>query len=784
MPYLPGKIPLRGWLTDSPYSAVPDGYTDDMLNVMPSDVFRRRIRLGMRPASNRVYSFSENQNVQCMIRTISFNNATTPPTRKDRLIIVAGGKFYYLDPDSSQPIQITNVPAGNPNTNAVLSATVAHIEGVQRGRYAYFVDGSGTNGYVKVDLLSASLQISYWHHGSSGPEDHVTATVGANTYTATLISQFGSRIVLAGVKTLENIWYLSNTTDPDDWNPSGTIADAQAGTASSIGPVGDEIVAMSPLGTSGFLFAGKRSLSYLTADPVFDSGARMASLSKTIGAVGTRAICEGPEKTVYLLGQDGLYRIRPNDFDVDRGSLISLNRLDSFFSDLKYDKIDPVLHYDVERRGVWIFLTRTDAPANSTHLFYSEQVDGFFPMRFYDPLFYGANVVCQSSASDGRNQIMLAAYKNTISCFDQRLVSGCDGFAATGFSPAVPSTLTQKQDQLIESRVSIGPILAAQPSVVFAKELQVELADDPYNISSSLKSDGESIADRPQAIIIGADTPQLVIAENLNTITVEVLYAESFDGGDSAGGFSLTIDGGSASNAGTTSIDGAYAKPLTGIYITQDSLQNLLTRKYYTEDNIYMIERKEFLPVATGSFIVGNWYQISTAGSQTWTAIGAANNSVGTIFKATGAGTSGNGGIAKEISWLIRFKDPTINNSTSDSETVVMIQESTGETNPDEVQSGTYRFISYRTGSPQKTSIPSAAVRASKFDAAEFNYMGYLREGINNRMRCRFRYGVMYVRIESTGWPWVLERVAMDVEIASARKSVVDVNAKDESNLK
>ena len=48
MPYLPGKIPFRGWITDSPYSAVPDGYTADILNIMPADPFRRRVRLGTR----------------------------------------------------------------------------------------------------------------------------------------------------------------------------------------------------------------------------------------------------------------------------------------------------------------------------------------------------------------------------------------------------------------------------------------------------------------------------------------------------------------------------------------------------------------------------------------------------------------------------------------------------------------------------------------------------------------------------------------------------------------
>tara|TARA_R110000822_G_scaffold310306_1_gene442543 strand:- start:1181 stop:1954 length:774 start_codon:yes stop_codon:yes gene_type:complete len=40
-----------------------------------------------------------------------------------------------------------------------------------------------------------------------------------------------------------------------------------------------------------------------------------------------------------------------------------------------------------------------------------------------------------------------------------------------------------------------------------------------------------------------------------------------------------------------------------------------------------------------GSFVTGTYYAIKTAGNTNFTLVGSANNSVGTIFKATGAGT-------------------------------------------------------------------------------------------------------------------------------------------------
>ena len=51
---------------------------------------------------------------------------------------------------------------------------------------------------------------------------------------------------------------------------------------------------------------------------------------------------------------------------------------------------------------------------------------------------------------------------------------------------------------------------------------------------------------------------------------------------------------------------------------------------------------KDMIPVAAGGFVVGRIYRIATAGTTDFTLIGAANNTVGTTFTATGAG-SGNG---------------------------------------------------------------------------------------------------------------------------------------------
>lgn len=43
--------------------------------------------------------------------------------------------------------------------------------------------------------------------------------------------------------------------------------------------------------------------------------------------------------------------------------------------------------------------------------------------------------------------------------------------------------------------------------------------------------------------------------------------------------------------------------------------------------------------INAGSFVAGQWYEITTVGTTTWTAIGAASNTLGVIFLATGVGS-------------------------------------------------------------------------------------------------------------------------------------------------
>ncbi len=54
-----------------------------------------------------------------------------------------------------------------------------------------------------------------------------------------------------------------------------------------------------------------------------------------------------------------------------------------------------------------------------------------------------------------------------------------------------------------------------------------------------------------------------------------------------------------------------------------------------------------------GNFVVDKYYKITTAGNTSFTGIGAANNNVGTIFKATGVGSGTGTAYQESIPWIL-----------------------------------------------------------------------------------------------------------------------------------
>lgn len=719
MPYIGANLPYKGWTTDTQFSTVPPGFSHDMLNVMPVDQGRRRLRLSSRAGFNPIYEFGSAGPVQCMVRCVAYTGAAgqLKTVIKDRTIIVNAGVVYYLERGGVPTVCDVATGPDAPASAPAIDATARTVEGSQFNDYVYLCDGKN---YVKVNISLTVPLVEKW----GGPYGTVKVTVGGSHNYATLLARYGARIVLSGVADAETNWFMSRIDDPEDWTPTSsndTDAIAGGGVGSPYGTLGDRIIALIPLGNTGLLFAGQRSMSYLTVDPALDPDTSIITLSRNIGIVGPRAFCYGPEKIAYILGYEGLYRVSPNDFSLDRGNLISLNVLDSFFSKTQWEDIDVVLSYDIELRGVWVWMTRRDQPSVSVHLFYSEQTGGFFPQRLYEPEFYGALSSCQAIVTDGRTPVVLmGSAEGKIGYFDYRIISGIDGYPASGYNLSfggtyTPPTPEESEDRRVLSNTSIGPLLGDLGTRVMLRDVLVELNSEEHLPDEDVKGD----LPRPTLSLSYGDTAEKAIASSLTTVRFVQVLSVAVDGGVAGtSSFASTIDGGSAPPSSITAHeDGGYAPTVYGNYEARSTFVDPENRIYdgAVPDAEYYLKR------------------------DTWDAAER---------------------------WLVY---------NTDNASLVYVQQALNGVYSADPTVGEYRFR------PDGVTT-SAGLRSD--DTAEFQgvllesenlALGELYEGNNNHFRCRVRAGAAYLQISSQGYPWALERASVLIDPVGPRRTVREV---------
>ena len=271
------------------------------------------------------------------------------------------------------------------------------VRAVQVGNDVYLVTGRH---YYKIDLSATTPVIEEWtnYNGTGNlPED----TVGNK---CSLITRFGGRVVMSGLSSSRNNWFMSKIGDPEDWTPtSGATGthDAQAGdTSTNFGKLGEPITAIFPFGESGLMLAGRHTLTYLTADPVVSS-AQFVRMSNGIGVLGPDAWCQGPEKTCYIASGDGVYLIQPNQFNIQRGQSVTTGRLDGFFSSVNPSEVNIHLAYDPPRSTIFMFVNRESDPDNLVHYQHHIPTQSWWTFKIADPRMDVIRASCYYTPIDG-----------------------------------------------------------------------------------------------------------------------------------------------------------------------------------------------------------------------------------------------------------------------------------------------------------------------------------------------------------------------------------------------
>jgi hypothetical protein len=189
-----------------------------------------------------------------------------------------------------------------------------------------------------------------------------TSTVGQVPTGCPLIAYFSSRIVLAGAAVAPHVWYMSRQNNETDWDYAPIAMDVQravAGTSSTAGMPGDPITALAVHSDDYLVIGCRSSLWRMTGDPA--NGGVLISLSRTVGIIGANAWCICPDGSMIFLSLDGLYSL---DAGGDAYPVsISRDTLPAEFTNINPDMVIPSIEYDVQGRGIHIYLTSTSSNA-------------------------------------------------------------------------------------------------------------------------------------------------------------------------------------------------------------------------------------------------------------------------------------------------------------------------------------------------------------------------------------------------------------------------------------
>jgi hypothetical protein len=479
------------------------------------------------------------------------------------------------------------------------------------------------------------------------------------------------------------------------------------------------------------MFATRHGLSYLTADPVVD-GARIIELSRSVGIISERAWCSSDSQVIYLMAQDGMYRVVPNEFQVTKSGRVTGGRLDSYFQQQDFDALNCVLGYDAEAQNVHVMLSRTDLPDSSVHLLYNQPTDSFWPIQTGWVMFRAPTCAGEFPLGDARAPILaFGSAQGYIAWFDRDLTSGVDGQSATGYkSLGLTVTNAQAATQRINSNLIFGPVVQPNLAEVMMKDIRVEMSMDISQDDPAFSTPIDRLTG-PFLSIRSGETAEDAIGQSLVSVNVvEDMDAPAFslDGGgtadftsDPVAGYTGGVQPSSGNPSFTSALDLFYETPIAGTYSTSDTL-------------------------------------IQDPGARTYT------KGQNRVYN-TDPGA---------VDWRIQHLNPSDYNMYRRDETYP-------DTTP-QSPSGTYTYYAPEfyalTPLPLPTLPTNKVAPRYKIGGAVYSstvitsFADELLPGRNDSKRCRIRGQAAYVQIQSYGVPWALERMAVLIEPVSHTKNV------------
>lgn len=307
----------------------------------------------------------------------------------------------------------------------------------------------------------------------------LTATAGQVPTGCPLLCRFLNRLVVAGAEIAPHVWYMSRVGNEQDWDYSQTDSQrAVAGTSSEAGVPGSPITALVPHSDDYLVIACRDSIWRLRGDPAY--GGSLDALSHSIGIIGPKAWCLGPAGELIFLSLDGLYALAPGG----QSYPIPLSRetLPREFSNINPGMLTASLEYDVQGRGVHVYLTPESSNAR-VHWWMDWERKTFWPLSLSADHEPTATCAVQASAIE-ESGVILGGRDGTLRRFSDLAENDC-GSVYTSYVVAGPIALAKDSE--------IGSVLA----------MDAVMADDSGSVTWQLRP---SLSFEGAASASGSDT--------------------------------------------------------------------------------------------------------------------------------------------------------------------------------------------------------------------------------------------------------------------------------------
>ena len=277
------------------------------------------------------------------------------------------------------------------------------------GGYLVVSGGTGSpnnNGYYRV--VSATY---------SAPDSTVTVepapltiavtgspVMGAALRTCTMIALYRGRIVLSGLSSDPQNWFMSKVGDPLDWNYTPTTITqtmAVAGNNSVAGLMGDVITCLAPYNDDLMFMGGDHTLWVMRGDPA--AGGMIDNISYQTGVAGPDAFTRDPEGNCYFFGAGTFWQMPAGSWVPQP---LSRGVMDRTFGAIDYATFNVRLLWDENNKGVHLYFTPSSQPTTAPiHYFWDKRAGGFWPDTY--PIVQGPTAVWNYDADLPTDRAML-----------------------------------------------------------------------------------------------------------------------------------------------------------------------------------------------------------------------------------------------------------------------------------------------------------------------------------------------------------------------------------------